>query len=75
MDAEGQLFLLCEDVLEEIFKYLTFEDMKNLSLTSKCGFEVTKEYFGKRSKGINKRKELHTLQERQTPSSSVNIPK
>lgn len=47
---EQQLFLLCEDVLLEIFKHLGPKDMKNLSLTSKCGYDATKEYFEKRTR-------------------------
>lgn len=39
------LFSLCYDALQEILKYLEKTDMDSLSLTSKYGYEITKEYF------------------------------
>lgn len=46
------LFSLCEDVLLEIFKFLTKKDMENLSITSKSGFQATKFFFETKTKLI-----------------------
>ncbi|KAL5276041.1 hypothetical protein ACFFRR_001709 [Megaselia abdita] len=45
MENPLHLFSLCEDVRIEIFKYCNKEDMGNMSLTSKFGYEITKDYF------------------------------
>lgn len=42
---ELHLFTICEDVRIEIFKYLNKQDMGNLSLTCKYGYEITKDFF------------------------------
>lgn len=63
MGEPQNLLLLCEDVRLEIFKYLNKKDMENLSLTCKCGYDVTKDYFGKQTQLIfSKPLKLHEMQ-------------
>lgn len=45
-----QICNLHEHALFEILKYLSKKDMENVSLTSKWGYDITKDYFGKRTK-------------------------
>lgn len=49
MEEPHNLLLLCEDVRLEIFKYLNKNDMENVSLTCKGGYDVTKPYFEKQT--------------------------
>lgn len=48
-EQQLHLFLLCDDVILEILKYLGKKDMGNLSLTCKQGYDLTKFFFEKQT--------------------------
>lgn len=49
MEEPLHLFNICEDVRLEIFKFLKKSDMDNISLTSRAGYEITKEFYEKQT--------------------------
>lgn len=64
-----QLFLLCDDVVLEIYKYLSKNDLENLSLSCKKGYQSTKLHFEKQT--LLKFVEPLNLQDLQTLSNST----
>lgn len=52
IEISQNLLSLCEDVRLEIFKYLDKKDMESLSLTCKCGYDVTANYFERQTQLI-----------------------